>query len=66
MARRIKPISLVRFDPQREPLEITGWLDGPATYLWIGTRSSYYGLLEGKRLFSLAKKIVKEMEGSHD
>lgn len=41
---------------------LSGWLDGPRTYLWFGVGDRCEGTLDGAKLLRLAKAIVRHME----
>lgn len=42
-------------------VELTGWLQGKHTYLWIGNDHGY-GIVDGQPLYRLAKAIVARFE----
>lgn len=44
------------------PVELSGWLDARQTYLWFGVGGRCAGYLEGKKLYRLAKAIVRQFE----
>jgi len=48
-------------DNKIDTLVIEGWLDGRNTYLWFGN-PNYIGCLSDRKLYRLAKAIVKRFE----
>lgn len=47
----------------QDTLELSGWLDGKRTYLWIGEANGpCRGILSDHKLYRLAKAIVKQFE----
>ena len=59
MAKHIK----TRFDDADGGGQLSGFLDGPRTYLWFGAGDKCQGTLSGGKLLRLAKAIVRHMEG---
>jgi hypothetical protein len=55
----------IRTKPDRkdDKIEIGGWLDGKGTYLWLGKDGKCIGTISDKKLYRLAKAIVKQFEG---
>lgn len=47
---------------QGSRFEIGGWLHGKQTYLWMGDSAGCLGILDGPRLYRLAKAIVRQFE----
>ena len=43
-------------------LEISGWLSGKGTYLWVGYGEDWGAVLDGQSLYRLAKAIVRRFE----
>lgn len=43
--------------------ELSGFLDGPRTFLWFGVNGKCEGILSGRKLLRLAKAIVNQFEG---
>jgi len=60
-------IRAIKTKPDKQPghpgFILGGWLSGKTSYLWMGVDNMCLGTLSGRRLYQLAKAIVKQFEG---